>query len=162
MPNYVSSVAGDYFGLNNNDYLEIPQNVSTIVDLLEAKGISWGSYQEDMPYTGFTADNYPNPQTKANMYERKHNPLVIFNSVAKNPDRLGRIKNTTLWEEDLKNRRLPQWSFITPNMTSNGHDTSVMVAEKWTRNFLEPLLDNDYFMNVGNQRMRTRGRGADV
>jgi acid phosphatase len=144
-------VAGDYFGLNDDDHLEVPSNVSTIVDLLEAKGISWGSYQEDMPYTGFTGDSYPNPVTKANMYMRKHNPLVIFNSVAQNPDRLGRIKNFTLFDEDLKNQTLPQWSFITPNMTNDGHDTSVTVAGAWTRSFVEPLLDNEYFMNVGSR-----------
>ena len=38
--------------------------------------------------------------------------------------------------------------FITPNMTSDGHDSSVTVAGEWTRRFLEPLLDNEYFMNV--------------
>ncbi|KAA8893301.1 phosphoesterase family-domain-containing protein [Sphaerosporella brunnea] len=145
-PNYISSVAGDYFGLNNDDHLEIPANISTIVDLLEAKGISWGSYQEDMPYTGFL-DDFPNPVTKANMYVRKHNPLVSFDSVAKNPERLGRIKNTTLFEADLRNRQLPQWLFITPNMTSDGHDTSVTTAGEWTRGFIEPLMQNEYFMN---------------
>jgi uncharacterized protein YkwD len=33
---------------------QIPQNASTIVDLLEAKNVSWASYQENMPYDGFT------------------------------------------------------------------------------------------------------------
>jgi acid phosphatase len=36
--------------------------------------------------------------------------------------------------------------FITPNMTSDGHDSSVTVAGAWTRAFLEPLLENEYFM----------------
>jgi hypothetical protein len=31
-------------------------------------------------------------------------------------------------------------------MTDDGHDTSVTVAGKWTRDFLEPLLSNEYFM----------------
>lgn len=37
--------------------------------------------------------------------------------------------------------------FITPNMTSDGHDTSVTVAGTWTRNFLTPLLTNPNFMS---------------
>lgn len=37
--------------------------------------------------------------------------------------------------------------FITPNMTSDGHDTSVTVAGTWTRTFLEPLLSDPRFMN---------------
>lgn len=31
-------------------------------------------------------------------------------------------------------------------MTSDGHDSSVTVAGSWTRNFLEPLLNNKKFM----------------
>jgi len=48
--------------------------------------------------------------------------------------------------EDLKNDQLPQWMFITPNMTSDGHDTSVTVAGEWLKNFLTPLLDDKHFM----------------
>lgn len=60
--------------------------------------------------------------------------------------RLERIKNTTLFYEDLKADKLPQWMFITPNMTSDGHDTSVTVAGEWLRKFLEPLLTDKNFM----------------
>lgn len=31
-------------------------------------------------------------------------------------------------------------------MTSDGHDSSITVAGSWSRNFLEPLLSNPYFM----------------
>jgi acid phosphatase len=48
--------------------------------------------------------------------------------------------------KDLKDKHLPQWMFITPNMTSDGHDTSVTVAGEWLRNFLDPLLDDKNFM----------------
>ncbi|KAI5845263.1 phosphoesterase family-domain-containing protein [Morchella snyderi] len=145
-PNYVAAVAGDYFGINNDDANTLPANVSCIADLLDARGVSWGSYQEDMPYAGFTGDEYRNPLTKANAYVRKHNPLVMFESVAADPERLALIKNLTWFGKDLEARTLPQWMFITPNMTSDGHDSSVTVAGSWTRAFLEPLLDNEYFM----------------
>jgi len=36
--------------------------------------------------------------------------------------------------------------FITPNMTSDGHDTSVTVAGVWLKGFLGPLLDDKNFM----------------
>jgi acid phosphatase len=32
-------------------------------------------------------------------------------------------------------------------MTDDGHDTNVTFASSWERNFLEPLLNNSYFMN---------------
>jgi acid phosphatase len=57
------------------------------------------------------------------------------------------IKNLTMFYKDLEANKLPQWMFITPNMTSDGHDTSVTVSGEWTRNFLDPLLNNTNFMN---------------
>ncbi|KAF2110064.1 phosphoesterase family-domain-containing protein [Lophiotrema nucula] len=146
MPNYAAAVSGDYYGINHDDLTAIPSNVSTVVDLLDAKGISWGEYQEDMPYTGFEGFEYINQKTGANDYVRKHNPAVLYDSVADKSDRLANIKNLTLFQEDLKADALPQWMFITPNMTSDGHDTSVTVAGTWTRTFLEPLLNNKNFM----------------
>jgi len=55
----------------------IPPQVASVVDILEAGGISWAEYQEDMPYTGFTGFNYTNPATDYVDYVRKHNPLVF-------------------------------------------------------------------------------------
>jgi len=98
-----------------------------------------------MPYTGYEGFSWVNQQTKANDYVRKHNPPVIFNKNT-SPRRLSYQKNLTRFYDDLKNERLPQWSFITPNMTSDGHDSSVTTAGAWSRNFLEPLLSNKYFM----------------
>ncbi|KAF2089184.1 phosphoesterase-domain-containing protein [Saccharata proteae CBS 121410] len=144
-PNYVANFGGDYFGMNNDDLNKLDANVSCLADLLEAKGISWGEYQEDMPYTGYQGYQYLNKKG-ANDYVRKHNPAVIYNSVAEKEERLSKIKNTTLFFEDLENDNLPQWMFITPNMTSDGHDSSVTVAGSWTRNFVEPLLNNTKFM----------------
>lgn len=71
-PNYVASVGGEYFGINNDNMNKLPANISSVADLLEDKGISWGEYQEDMPYTGFTGNEYRNQQTQANDYVRKH------------------------------------------------------------------------------------------
>lgn len=145
-PNYVAAIGGDYFGMNNDNMNFFDRNVSTIMDLLDAKDISWGEYQEDMPYSGFEGMGYVNQKTGKNDYVRKHNPAVIYNSVTQDSDRLSRTKNLTMFFSDLKDNKLPQWMFITPNMTSDGHDSSVTVAGTWTRNFLEPLLDDKNFM----------------
>jgi hypothetical protein len=66
--------------------------------------------------------------------------------VANKTDRIAQTKNLTMFFEDLEKDTLPQWMFITPNMTSDGHDTSVTVAGTWSRNFLEPLLNDTRFM----------------
>ncbi|TFK33657.1 acid phosphatase [Crucibulum laeve] len=144
-PNYVASVGGEYFGMDNDNLNRIPENISSIVDLLEEKSISWGEYQQDMPETGFQGFSFNNPVTGAGDYVRKHDPLIIFDSVANNSGRSSNIKNFTLFNEDLANNKLPQWMFITPNLTSDGHDTNVTVAGTFTKSFLEPLLKNKNF-----------------
>ncbi|QLQ77938.1 hypothetical protein HG537_0A01850 [Torulaspora globosa] len=146
-PNYIASVGGDYFALDDDRFIALPSNVSTVVDLLDTKGITWGEYEEHMPYSGFQGFNYSNQETFANDYVRKHNPLIIFDSVAQNQTRLGNIKNFTMFEKDLADKTLPQFFHITPNMTNDGHDSTIKVAANWSRSFLTPLLQNEYFMN---------------
>ncbi|KAI1102565.1 phosphoesterase-domain-containing protein [Jackrogersella minutella] len=146
-PNYIGSISGDYLGMQNDDFFQIVQNVSTVIDLLEDKGVSWGEYQEDMPYSGFEGLEYVNQNNGQNDYVRKHNPAVSYNANAGLVDRLAVIKNLTTFYKDLENETLPQWMFITPNMTSDGHDSTVTVAGTWTRSFLEPLLNDSRFMN---------------
>lgn len=145
-PNYIAAVGGDYFGLDTDEFVTLPKNVSTIADLLDDKHISWGEYQEHMPYSGYKGYNFSNQETYANDYVRKHNPLITFDSVSEDESRLAKIKNFTEFEKDLENKVLPQWAFITPNMTNNAHDTNMTVAGKWCKDFLEPLLKNEYFM----------------
>jgi hypothetical protein len=130
--------------MNNNDHHNLPANVSTVTDLLDTRSISWGEYQEDMPYSGFEGSGFRNRLTGANDYVRKHNPLVSYQTSL---GRAARMKNLTMFYRDLESGALPQWMFITPNMTSDGHDTSVTVAGAWTRAFMEPLLRDRRFMN---------------
>lgn len=83
-PNYVAAVGGSNYGINNDDYYNIPANVPTVVDLLEKKGLTWKVYQQDIPSVGFTG-------YKAGNYVRKHNPVVIYDSVGLNATRLKNI-----------------------------------------------------------------------
>jgi len=146
-PNYCAAVAGDYFGMDNDHFLQIPANISTVVDLLDTKGISWAEYQEALPYAGFEGFNYSNQETFNNSYVRKHNPLILFESVTKNDTRLALIKNFTSFKADVDSKTLPQWAFFTPNMTDDGHDTNLSFASTWEKGFLQPLLNDSYFMN---------------
>ncbi|KAK1995764.1 phosphoesterase [Colletotrichum falcatum] len=144
-PNYVAPASGDLFGTNSDSFLLVDRNVSTMVDLLDDRGISWGDYNEGLPYSGFEGFTYTNP-VEGN-YARKHNLLVRFDSVSLDPNRLAKLKNLTLFYEDLKSNRLPQWLFVTPNLEHNGHDTNITISCNWTRSFVEPLLQNPNFNN---------------
>ncbi|KAI0405157.1 phosphoesterase family-domain-containing protein [Xylaria palmicola] len=143
-PNYIAAGGASTHNIIDDGFRRINADSETIVDLLEAAQVSWSIYQEDMPYSGFQG-TYVNQNNGANDYVRKHNPLVSYDSVGTDVNRLAKTKNFTLFERDLAANTLPQWMFITPNMTNDGHDTSVTVAGKWARNFVEPLLANKNF-----------------
>lgn len=72
-PNYIAAIGGDYFGLDHDQPVHIPDNVSTVVDLLDTKGISFGGYFEDQPGPGFmgVASNGKSAGDKWD-YVRKH------------------------------------------------------------------------------------------
>lgn len=146
-PNYCASYGGDNFGMGNDDFNQIPANVSNIWDILEYKGISFASYQENLPYTGFEGYEFINPGSGANNYMRKHNPPVLFNSNTNRQNRLDVIKDFEAFREDLFNDALPQHIFITPNMLNDGHDTSITYGAAWLYPFVEPLLTDKHFMN---------------
>jgi acid phosphatase len=143
-PNYAAVVGGDTFGMDNDDFITFPSNISTVVDLLDTKGISWAGYQEHIPYPGYAGFNFSNQNTFANDYVRKHNQLVLYQSVSDNSTRAAQIKSFVNLTSDITNKKLAQWSFVTPNMTNDGHDTNITFAASWARAFLEPLLEDDY------------------
>ncbi|KAM0786985.1 hypothetical protein ACM66B_002403 [Microbotryomycetes sp. NB124-2] len=149
-PNYISAVAGDFFGMSDDRFYAIPRNVSTIVDLLEAKNVSWASYQENLPYDGYTAfnyteNNYLSGEGSYTYYVRKHNPTIIFDSVASQPERALRHRNFNDFAVDVNADALPQWVFITPNLVNDAHDTNIDFTSQWLEYFLYPLLENESF-----------------
>ena len=60
--------------VDGDGFIQLPENVSSIVDVLEDQGISWAAYQEDIPYSGFEGFAWVNAAQK-NDYVRKHNPF---------------------------------------------------------------------------------------
>ena len=113
----------------------------------ESQEISWAEYQEDIPYPGFQGAGYTDQKTHANDYIRKHNPLILFDAIASNNTALRQIKRFTDFQDDLDKKMLPQWAFITPNMTNDGHNTNVKLGSKWLRHFVSNLMNNAYFWN---------------
>jgi hypothetical protein len=123
-PNYVAATVGDFFGMADDDDWFLPYNVSTVVDLLESKNVSWATYQENMPADAWSRDwnqtNYLQGNGSYVFYKRKHNPYVIANSVAGHPERAMRIRNFDDFAVDVNASALPQHVFITPNMVNDG------------------------------------------
>ncbi|KAI8884110.1 phosphoesterase-domain-containing protein [Backusella circina FSU 941] len=132
-PNYVAVAGGSNFGIDNDDYYNIPANISSIYDLLEKKGLTWKVYQEDIPSVGFTG--YLEGE-----YVRKHNPAIIFDSVGLNETRRQNVVGDDQFQKDVKSGNLPNWMFYTPNMLNDGHDTNVSYAGNWLKTFYKDSI----------------------
>lgn len=136
---------------NLDSFYHVPRNISTIVDLLEDKNISWATYQENMPSVayygdGFESLNYNDPnEDDYPYYMRKHNPLIIYDSVVGVPERAARIRNLNDFANDITNGSLPQWIWVTPNMVNDAHDTTIDFAASWLEYWLVPLLEDERF-----------------
>ena len=132
--------------MDNDDFKQMPENISSIADLLDTKSISWAEYQEHIPHAGFQGFNFSNQHSYKPDYVRKHNPMVLYDSVVANDSRARSIKSFEDFENDLSAKQLPQWAFITPNMTNDAHDTNITFAAKWERPWMANLFQNEYFM----------------
>jgi Phosphoesterase family len=148
-PNYIASVSGDTFGIKDDDaywvapyvtnlHPETDPPVTTIVDLLEAKGLSWKCYAEKMqpvdiaqpPLRFFYPAPYfvyppPGPHKGCQTspwFARRHVPFLSFPSVVKNPERLAKIVVADPnFERDLAAGQLPNYTWYTPDLLHDGH-----------------------------------------
>ncbi|KAJ7933385.1 hypothetical protein B0H13DRAFT_1856158 [Mycena leptocephala] len=73
-------------------------------------------------------------------YVRKHNPLVIYDAISQDPQRVKRIRTFNNFANDVVNGTLPQWVFVTPNMVNDAHDTTIDFAASFLEYWLLPLF----------------------
>ncbi|KAI1417866.1 putative acid phosphatase Pho610 [Hypoxylon sp. FL1857] len=143
-PNYLAAVGGDYFGLDHDKIVRIPSNISTVVDLLDAKHISWRGYFEGIPGPGYMAEGSIDAHGAWN-YVRKHNPFVSYDSINTNGSRLLNILSFEEFKEDLEAGTVPQFVMMSPDMLNDGHNSTLDYATKWAHEFLFPLLSEGAF-----------------
>ncbi|HET7529410.1 MAG TPA: alkaline phosphatase family protein [Mycobacteriales bacterium] len=115
-----------------------PANVPTIADQLTAKGFTWHGYMEDMGNdttrepahcgepafsagTGFRDGTQS--ATATDQYAARHNPFVYFHSLIDSGACHADVLPLSSLSEDLASAATtPNFSFITPDLCSDGHD----------------------------------------
>ncbi len=128
-------------GLAIGDGCVYPASVKTLADQLDAAGLSWKGYMEDMGNNpareqatcGHPAlnelDRTQNPQPPSaavptgDQYAARHDPFVYFHSIIDTPRCAQLVVNLDKLPADLKQvASTPNLSFITPNLCRDGHD----------------------------------------
>jgi len=112
-----------------------PQSVRTLPDQLEAAGLTWKGYMEDMgkdpSRESSTCGHVPvghaettNIASPRDQYAAKHDPFVYFHSIIDDPARCAaHVVNLTQLRQDLQSpATTPNFVFITPNLCNDGHD----------------------------------------
>ena len=155
-PNYLAMVAGTDFGIHRRGrYLadrqvNFPNDAAhkTIADRLIANGLDFKNYAEELPEGNcpFRIDNQHVSKRKAGDYVRRHVPFLSFGEVQEKwCDRVVRVDsnkgNSLLGDDNFFVRDakagLVAYSFYSPNMNNDGHNTNVGVAGDWVRKFLD-------------------------
>jgi len=133
-------------------------NVASILTRHEK---SWKAYAENLPRTAYIAEG-GDPQ---GLYVKRHNPFAYLKSVVEPVSGLSQRENIVPFKQfssDLKDNKLPNYSFVVPNLFNDAHDNpktrkasacgddeSLQTADDWLKKNIKPLLKSDSFQKDG-------------
>ncbi|HEY2227462.1 MAG TPA: alkaline phosphatase family protein [Xanthobacteraceae bacterium] len=146
-----------------------PSSVSTVANQLEAKGLSWKGYMEDMgkdpsresATCGHPEVGQPDGTQKAvpaDQYASRHDPFVYFHSIIDLPTCAAHVVNLSALASDLQDEATtPNYAFITPNLCHDGHDQpckngepgGLVSADKFLADTVPEILASPAFRHDG-------------
>lgn len=147
-----------------------PADVKTLPDQLEATGLTWKGYMEDMGadpsreaaacgHVAVGAVDHTGRATPQDQYAAKHNPFVYFHSIIDDQARCdAHVVNLDSLERDMAAiATTPNYSFIVPNLCHDGHDApckngepgGLISADKFLREWVPKILAAPAFKRDG-------------
>jgi acid phosphatase len=121
-----------------------PNSVANFGDLADASNVSWAAFEQSMPALCDTTDNW------IDGYDTDHNPLLMFDNIVHDTTRCDAHDLTwSSWTRDVNSNAIPNYSFVTPNVTNDDHNASIPVGDAWLQGWLSPLInDSAIFSNT--------------
>jgi hypothetical protein len=144
--NYVAMLGGDTFGIFDDDafyckagstqlmcngsarpaYPDHTVHARHLGEQLEAAGLTWKGYYENLPEPGSLATTasdpaFDNGTRKTALYASKHSGFMNFAGVQADPQRTGRIVGFDQLERDLAGGKAPNFALIVPNQCNEMH-----------------------------------------
>jgi len=143
---------GNYFMMTTGQILtnddgqtpsSFPVSTDNVVRDLLAAGKTWKAYAEDLPSVGYTGGN-------TGRYAVRHNPLAYMTDVQNSSVQVQNLVPFTQLAADLAAGNLPNYSFIVPNLCSDGHDCPITTtSDPWLQHNIDPLIKNPVFQKDG-------------
>jgi acid phosphatase len=129
----------------NNDTTSCQHTQDNIVRELLKQGYTWRSYQENLPYAGFSglySSDY--------LYYRRHNPLIDFSDVCPGT---GQDKNSVPYAQmatDWANNKTVNFAYVTPDPDEDAHNGTLAGADQWLQQNLPAILARPEFAPGGD------------
>ncbi len=135
-PNYVAIVGGYTYGIRDDDAYYCHANDSrphcsnsdrpdyanhtidqpSLASLMDARGLTWKNYNEDLPEPGSLA-------VSSHLYASKHDGFINFASVQNDPKLAQKMVGFDRLYDDLRTGDVPNFSLIVPNLCDEMHGT---------------------------------------
>jgi acid phosphatase len=145
LPNYMELTAGTNCGITSDcDSCTVAN--PNLIDLLEAKGISWRGYGESASLTKPPYDwLVPFRSAAAGHWDNHHFPFPHYKNILGNPARMKNLVDFNYANlSDPKFAKfaspLPRFCFVVPNVMNDAHDGSIAQADTWTKTFVTEVL----------------------
>ena len=135
LPNYLDLVGGSDFGIHDDGEGYVLQGPS-LVDQLEARGLTWRAYLQGMPEDPTAPCRFP---SGGDRYRKKHNPFAYFAPIQTRSSRCRNVVSYSRFAADLATG-LRNVSWITPDMCNDMHDCSVATGDAWLARNVPPIL----------------------
>ncbi|MHB2035922.1 MAG: alkaline phosphatase family protein [Nitrososphaerales archaeon] len=154
LPNYLDLTAGSDMGISTDcspsPSCQVTGRMTNIADLLNSSNLSWKEYAESMPAPCYFADS--------GNYAVRHNPFAYYTDITGNSaycdQHVVPMNNTTGLVQDLQSGSLPNFSFVTPNLCDDGHDscnsalTQVKQADNWLSLMVPKIIESPEFSST--------------
>jgi acid phosphatase len=128
--------------ITNDDGYTGTVSADNLVRHLASAGKTWKSYAEDLPSVGYTGgDN--------GAYVEHHNPFSYFSDVRNDAAQAQNLVPFSQFSADLAGGKLPDFSFVAPNLNDDAHDGSLAQADSWLQQHIAPVLASPQFQSGG-------------
>jgi acid phosphatase len=153
LPNYLTIISGDpaACGLGcafdvDPTFIGLPKDEPNLGSQMQTAGVKWRSYQQDM--------GTPCKLSGSGGYAPKHDPFLYFKDMQASPLCADTNVDYTQFVADLAAGSY-RFSFITPNLTNDGHDPSndpvaaLKTSDDWAKAEIGKIIASPSYINGG-------------
>lgn len=152
LPNYLQLLSGTDQRVSDDEGPDKHQlDAENLASQLDAAGIPWRAYMEDMGEPCLTKDK--------GVYAVRHNPFVYFTSVTRDRDACAEhvVDMDEHLAADLESDAY-RYMWITPNDCNNMHDCEPTTADDWLAKVIPQIMESGW-LQERRRDLHSLGRG---